>query len=48
MAILNTSNFPYKAAKVQLFKKIDFFLYINNKNLMTNIIKPNAGQSLLL
>lgn len=48
-AILNISNFPYKAAKVQLFLKTDFFfLYINNKNLVTNIIKSNAGLSLLL
>lgn len=38
-----------KAAKVQLFLKTDFFfLYINNKNLVTNIIKSNAGLSLLL
>lgn len=48
IAILNSSHFPYKAARVQLFKKIDFFFYINNKNLVTDIIKPNAGQSLLL
>lgn len=39
-------TFLIKLPKSNYFLKIDFF-YIN-KNLVTNIIKPNAGQSLLL
>lgn len=40
-------TFLTKLPKSNYFLKIDFFFYIN-KNLVTNIIKPNAGQSLLL
>lgn len=46
LEILKIFKIPYKAAKnPTIFKKLIF--YINNKNLVTNIIKSNPGMTLL-